>query len=68
MTDPAFCPSRTELCRTLRQIRRRYLLQGGRLLTADEIDEDLTARRGERKSPDRFEAAEAQVDIPLPEM
>jgi hypothetical protein len=48
-TDPAFRPSRTELGRTLREIRRRYLLRGGRLMTADEIDEELAARRGVRK-------------------
>jgi hypothetical protein len=47
-TDPAFRPSRTELGRKLREIRRRYLLRGGRLMTADEIDEEIAFRRGER--------------------
>ena len=39
--------SRTELGRHLRKLRQRIVKSGVRLLTPDEIDAELAARRGE---------------------
>jgi hypothetical protein len=41
MTDPAFKNSRTPLGQTLRALRAKYIRGGGRLFTAEEIEEEL---------------------------
>jgi hypothetical protein len=40
---------RTELGRRLREIRARYIANGGELLTADQLDAELANLRGERQ-------------------
>ena len=47
--DPAFKPSRTALGTRLRELRRHYLVGGGRLLSPREIDQEIADRRGERE-------------------
>jgi len=44
----AISPATTELGRRLRAIRQRYIDNGGKLLSMDEIDRELADRRGER--------------------
>jgi len=47
-TDPAYEPSRTELGRKLRQLSRKFVERGGKLLTVDEINRKVAENRGER--------------------
>ena len=39
----------SELGKTLRRIRARYIAKGGKLLSIDEIDREVEDRRGERQ-------------------
>ena len=47
-SDPAYEPSRTELGRTLRSFRRKYVESGGRLYSLEEINREVAEGRGER--------------------
>lgn len=47
-TDPAYEPSKTELGRKLRALRRKYVESGQKLLTVDEINAEVAQNRGER--------------------
>lgn len=44
--DPAYAPARTELGRTLRALRRRYLEIGGQLASTDAINAEVAEGRG----------------------
>ena len=46
-SDPAYEDSKTELGRKLRALSRKYVESGDPLLSADEICEEVQARRGE---------------------
>jgi|RhiMethySRZTD1v2_1073278.scaffolds.fasta_scaffold71328_5 hypothetical protein len=48
LTDPAYEPSRTELGRKLRDLSRKHVEGGGKLLTVDEINREVAENRGER--------------------
>jgi hypothetical protein len=48
VTDPAYEPSRTELGRTLRALRRKYIEGGGKLYSTEEINREVAEGRGER--------------------
>jgi hypothetical protein len=46
--DPSYQPSRTALGRKLRELSRRYIEAGGKLLTIEEINLEVVENRGER--------------------
>lgn len=46
--DPAYEPSRTELGRKLRALRKKYVESGEKLLTLEEINAEVAESRGER--------------------
>ncbi len=45
-SDPAYEPSRTPLGAKLRRWRARFIESGGRLLTSEEIAQEVARRRG----------------------
>jgi hypothetical protein len=43
-------PRESELGKTLRDIRQRYIAAGGKLLSIEELDREVAERRGERSN------------------
>jgi hypothetical protein len=43
-------PDESALGKVLRRIRERYIAEGGRLLSMEEIDREVAQRRGERST------------------